>query len=169
MAKGRVRVSYSENFKEMIVKKAMSPESPGLMEIAEENNVHHTTVKRWIDLYGNNSFMTKINKKHLSPEQKLQLLMESFSLSGNELGEFLRTNGLHSSDLAQWKEEFLSGAKRPGPGRPKKDPEVSELKQKEKALTKELKRKDKALAEMAARIVLLKKSHLIWGDEEDDE
>jgi transposase len=55
------------------------------------------------------------------------------------------------------------------PGRPKKDSEVVELKHKEKRLEKELHRKDRALAEMAARIILLKKSRLIWGDAEEDE
>jgi len=43
------------------------------------------------------------------------------------------------------------------------------LKHKEKRLEKELHRKDRALAEMSARIILLKKSRLIWGDAEEDE
>ena len=36
-----------------------------------------------------------------------------------------------------------------------------------RALEKELRRKDKALAEAAALLVLKKKVHEIWGDEED--
>ena len=54
-------------------------------------------------------------------------------------------------------------------GRPKLDPELVELRAKEKELSRDLKRKDKALAEMAARIVLLKKSNLFFGGTEDDE
>jgi hypothetical protein len=38
-----------------------------------------------------------------------------------------------------------------------------------KELEKDLKRKDKALAEMSARVILLKKSHLLFGVNEEDE
>ena len=40
---------------------------------------------------------------------------------------------------------------------------------KEKELQKDLHRKEKALAEMTARIVLLKKTQLLFADEEGDE
>jgi transposase-like protein len=105
--------------------------------------------------------------KEWTPEAKLKAIAETLTLTENELGEYLRANGLHSSDLEQWKQEFYSSQK--GPGRPKLDPELAELRAKEKELAKDLKRKDRALAEMSARIVLLKKSRLIWGDGEDDE
>ena len=87
----------------------------------------------------------------------------------NELGEFLRSNGLHSSDLEQWKQDFYSSQK--SPGRPRIDPELAELRTKEKVLTKDLSRKDRALAEMSARVILLKKSHVMFGisEDEDDE
>ncbi|NOT80856.1 MAG: hypothetical protein HOP07_17865 [Bacteriovoracaceae bacterium] len=46
---------------------------------------------------------------------------------------------------------------------PRKDPELLSY-EKEEELIRELKRKDKALAEFAARVVLLKKSHLfVWS------
>jgi transposase-like protein len=105
--------------------------------------------------------------KEWTPEAKLEAIIKSTTMSENELGEYLRANGLHSSELEQWKQEFYSSQK--GPGRPRIDPELANLKAKEKELTKDLKRKDRALAEMSARIVLLKKSRLIWGDGEDDE
>ncbi len=73
------------------------------------------------------------------------------------LGDYLRKEGLHSAQLGGWKEEAFFGMKI-SPGRPKKYSEVVELKHKEKRLEKELHRKDRALAEMAARIILLKKS-----------
>ena len=45
--------------------------------------------------------------------------------------------------------------------------EVKILKNENKALKKELNRKDKALAETAALLVLQKKVHEIWGNDED--
>jgi transposase len=43
------------------------------------------------------------------------------------------------------------------------------LREENKALKKELYKKDKALAEVSARVILLKKSRLLWGEPEDEE
>ncbi|MDO9181157.1 MAG: hypothetical protein Q7U04_02050 [Bacteriovorax sp.] len=88
-------------------------------------------------------------------------------MSENELGEFLRANGLHTSDIDQWKQDIYSSLK--APGRPRIDPEIVQLRNKEKELSKDLRRKDRALAEMSARVILLKKSRAIFGELEDDE
>jgi CII-binding regulator of phage lambda lysogenization HflD len=88
-------------------------------------------------------------------------------MSANEIGEFLRANGLHSSDLDSFKETCLSSFQTKG--RPKIDPEVTELRKSKKTLERSLKRTESALAEQSARIILLKKSHEIWGEPEDDE
>jgi transposase-like protein len=102
-----------------------------------------------------------------TPEKKLQVIAQTLNMNENELGEFLRANGLHSTDLEEWKQNFYGSQKTVG--RPKLDPELVELRAKEKELSRDLKRKDKALAEMSARIILLKKSNLLFGGTEDDE
>ena len=107
------------------------------------------------------------NQKKWTAEKKLQVIIETISLNENELGEYLRKNGLHSSDLKEWKRDCLSGMK--DVGRPKLDPALVKSKKKEKELQKDLRRKEKALAEMTARIILLKKTQLLFQDEEDDE
>ena len=54
-------------------------------------------------------------------------------------------------------------------GRPKLDPEIVTLRKQKKDLERELRRKDKAMEELSARVILLKKSHEIFGVKEDDE
>ena len=157
--------SYSEDFKKSVVQKVLLPGGPSVMEISKKIGVHHTSVRKWKEMYAMTASM-KTSKKW-TPEKKLKAVAETMSLTENELGEYLRKNGLHSNDIKEWKEEFLSGIK--APGRPKKDPVLAKAQSKNKKLEKELRRKDKALAEMSARVVLLKKSHLLWGDPEDDE
>ena len=105
--------------------------------------------------------------KEWSPEAKLEAISKTAAMSENELGEFLRANGLHSTEIEEWKQDIYS-LQRPV-GRPKLDPELVELRAKEKELSRDLKRKDKALAEMAARIILIKKSQLLFGVNEEDE
>jgi len=163
--------SYSEDFKQMAVKKLLSTNSKGLSEIAKNIGIPTSTLFGWKKKYAKPQFMKKNDDKNKAidwtPEQKLQAIIETSNMGENELGQYLRKYGLHSSTLEEWKWCILSGLK--PVGRPKKDPEVLELRKKEKTLQKELNRKDKALAEMSARIVLLKKSQEIFGEIEDEE
>ena len=102
-----------------------------------------------------------------TPEKKLQAVSETLSLSEESLGAYLREHGLHSSDLETWRSECLKSFR--GPGRPRKDPKLAAIQKEKKSLERDMRRKDKALSEMTARIVLLKKSRLLWGVDEEGE
>ena len=164
------RIKYSEDFKRTMVQKLVMPGAPGITSFAKLHGIHYANLKRWKDKYVNEVVMNTSKKSALNwpPEKKLQALIETSSMDEHQLGEYLRKNGLHSTNLDDWKNEFLSSSKASS-GRPKKDPEVFELRKDKKSLEKNIRRKDKALAEMSARIILLKKSHEIWGTEEDEE
>jgi transposase-like protein len=141
------------------------PGGPSIMEMFVKTGAHHTSIRKWIEAYAKTPGMKK--SKEWTPESKLEAIIKTATMNENQLGEYLRTNGLHSSQIEQWKQDIYSSQK--SAGRPKVDPELVELRSKEKELSKDLKRKDRALAEMSARIVLLKKSRLIWGESEEDE
>jgi transposase-like protein len=98
-----------------------------------------------------------------TPDEKLAMVLEASRLSDEELGEFLRRNGLHEADLTRWRGEALAGLG----NRRQEKPRSSDAKR-IRELEKELRRKDKALAETAALLVLQKKVQAIWGDGDDD-
>jgi len=156
---------YSVEFKQEIIKKVMIPGSPGIIAISENSGVHHSTIRNWLKKCGNKQPMK--SSKDWSPEKKLQAIVETSNLSEDEFGEYLRKHGLHSEDLIQWKNIFFEANR--GPGRPKKDPGLKSIEKEKKELERDLRRKDKALAEMSARVILLKKSRLLWGEPEEDE
>jgi transposase len=156
---------HSSEFKESIVQKIMMPGGPTIMQLSEKTGIHHTSIRNWIKIYANHSSMKK--SKEWSPEEKLEIIIKTALMTENEFGEFLRASGLHSTDIEQWKQDYYS-AQRPV-GRPRLDPELVELRAKEKELSRDIKRKDRALAEMAARIILIKKSQLLFGVSEEDE
>lgn len=161
---------YSKEFKAAAVKKLLLPGGPSLRVLSEELGLSKSTLYDWLQKHGKEGAMNQSNKNspHSWPaEKKLQAIIETSQMNEEQLGEYLRKHGLHSTELEEWKNLFLNGFK--GPGRPKLDPEVQQLREDNKNLSKDLRRKDKALAEMSARVVLLKKSRLIWGDGEDDE
>ena len=164
-----MRKFYSDEFKQKMVSKLLLPGGPSFAALSDETSVHITSLRQWVKDHANGNSMSKKNKTlQFGVEEKFQILMETSSLKENELGEYLRKKGLHSAQLEEWKQGALLAMKTSS--RPYKiDPELSELRNKEKNLQKEIQRKDKALAEMAARVILLKKSRLIWGDAEEDE
>lgn len=161
---------YTEGFKKAAVQKALSSNSMSISGTARHLGIPTTTLFQWKNKYANNDVM-KQNKNRTSSdwtaEEKLEAINKTFSMSENELGEYLRSNGLNSCDLEAFKNDYIANtAPR---GRPKLDPEVVQLRNDNKELKRDLNKKDKALAEMSARVILLKKSRLLWGDPEDEE
>jgi putative transposase len=101
--------------------------------------------------------------KERSAEDKMRLVLEASQLSEDELGAFLRREGLHEAELDQWRDAMMSGLK-PAASKRARSNEARRVRE----LEKELRRKDKALAEAAALLVLQKKVQALWGDEDDD-
>lgn len=78
---------------------------------------------------------------------KLRLVAESWNLTGDKLGQFLRRNGLHSHDLATWKEQMAMGI----------DGEKSLYTEERKAYKTKIQKLEKELQEARAIIELQKK------------
>lgn len=100
----------------------------------------------------------------LSLEDKLQIVLEAGRLDSKDLGTFLRTHGLHESDLAQYQEDVqiaLSEVKEFGGKENRYKKDLNKIENK-------LRRKEKALAEAEALLVLEKKVQAIWGHEDND-
>jgi transposase len=100
-----------------------------------------------------------------SPEEKLQVVIEAATVSEEDLGAFLRRQGLHEAQLKQWRQLVLSGLKQQ-PMRSGKTTTADARRVRE--LERELTRKEKALAEAAALLILKKKAQMIWGDADDN-
>ncbi len=166
------RRTFSEDFKKTVIQKLLVPDSPGPSKIAEEFGIHDSTLYNWKQKYAKSLIMKNSknsNVKDLSAEQMLEAIIKTASMDEQEFGEYLRSNGLHSSDLEGFKAEFINLKKEKKRGRPQLDPELVTLRKEKIQMERNLRRNEKALAEYAARVILLKKSHEIWGTNEDDE
>ncbi len=93
----------------------------------------------------------------------MRIINEAAVLSDEELGAFMRREGLHEVDLKQLREMALVGLERKGIKRGP-TPEQKRIKK----LEQELRRKDRALAEAAALLVLQKKFQALLAEEGDD-
>ena len=174
-----VRRYYSENVKRQVVAKLCSPGGPSAAALSREVGISQPTLSKWVREFGSVGGMKE--KPTCSPDEwtlgeKHQAVFCYYELSGEERGSYLRREGLKSCDIERFEREVseaLSVLPAPslrGRGRPAKDPEVKRLEEQLKQAERELRRKDKALAETAARVVLLKKSHILFGlDDEESE
>ena len=171
-------MTYSGTFKRRMIQKMSRPDAPSARTLAEEEGLCQATLSRWLRNAGNLGGMKKKNH-HSEPEEKttprprrpqdwsllekLRVLVEAEGMPSEELGAYLRGEGLHESQLEQWRQAALEALEAPRPRR-KQTQERKRIKE----LERELRRKEKALAEAAALLVLKKKVQAIWGDEDDD-
>jgi len=157
---------FSQEFKQAIVKKLLSRGKQTVEQFCEENGLALSTVTRWQSECANVSEMNhKKNKSKVSSENILKSISETYSLNEEDLGLYLRKNGLHSAQIAEWRSTFLSSVNKPKIFLNKKDARDSKIKDLEKDLFK----KDKALAEVSALLILQKKVSLLWGKRTEDE
>ena len=160
---------YTQGFKARMIERMAGPEQISATALGKEVGVSQATLSRWLHFEGARRVdpMTHQNrggKRTWSAQEKLRLVHAASELGAEELGAFLRREGLHEAQLQEWAEiamAALSAVPKRKSG--KASPEAKRIKN----LERELHRKEKALAELAALLVLKKKLETIWGDEGD--
>ena len=103
------------------------------------------------------------NNRKWRNEDKMKIVLETYSMNEVELSTYCREKGLHVSDIKEWTKRMEQSF-----DDRVESVELTAQKQRSRQLEKELKRKEKALAEAAALLVLRKKADAIWGDPEED-
>jgi len=153
---------YAENFKKAMVQKLLLPGGPSVLSLSREIGVSEQSLYNWKAKYQNGgSCQSQRSPRQWTNEDKYEALLEVAKLTGEDLGKWLRENGLRSEHIEIWQQEMKKNL-----NQQKKDVEIRALKKKNKELERELRRKEKALAEMSALVVLKKKVDILWGDEE---
>ena len=169
---------YTETFKARMVRRMLGPKAVSAHELAGDVGVSQPTLSRWLRETSSFRAMAKKDPKEAPPpvragvarrpqdwtvDERLRAVAETLALDGEELGVYLRSNGIHREQIEQWRAEARAGLELPSRRR-RPAGETKRIKE----LERELRRKDKALAEAAALLVLRKKVQALWGDEDDD-
>ena len=177
-------MQYSQMYKRKMIQKMTGPDAISATALSKQVDVSQTTLSKWLKNAGlepafgfpsnisNNKDQTSQIMSPKRPEdwtceEKLAAVLQAAALSDEQLGAFLRSNGLHETHLQQWRLQMLNGLEKK-PADVKKTKRSRADTKKIRALEKELRRKDKALAETAALLVLKKKAQQIWGDGDND-
>lgn len=166
--------TYSKEFREEITKKALTYPTSELKDLAKGIGIPYSTLYYWVastkkmkpNDEKNAPKSMPVRPQNWSVEAKLQAIIETASMTEEEISAYCRQKGLYVHHIQEWKQRCIEGMKPSSVN--KKSEEVQQLKSENLQLKKELHRKDKALAETSALLVLKKKANLIWGDTEDD-
>lgn len=172
-----MRARYTQSYKQQSVEKALSrADGTTLAEITDSLGIGQSTLNRWIAKSRNqqtgsisehdNGSISGVNKEKRpqdwSPEARFEMVIACSTLEEAAMHQLCRERGLYAHHVRQWKADFISGVTVDA-GR-----DAKRLKGDVRELKKELNRKDRALAETAALLVLQKKMHAIWGNDEDN-
>lgn len=158
-------MAYSAAFKAKIVQKLLLPNGPTQGAVSRETGIPQTTLSRWLQRARTIAPMPAKHpskRRKWTADEKLRVVLEASRLPDDELGAFLRREGLHETQLREWRDAAKAGLASLSGDR--QSPELQRVRQ----LEYELRRKEKALAETAALLVLRKKAQALWGDEDDD-
>ena len=173
---------YTEGFRARMVERMTGPGAISANALSREVGIHQPTLSRWLREAGTVASVSKKKSKSrpkpksaspaASPpkqwtaEEKFRVVLAAASVSEQDLGEFLRREGLHEEDLERFREEVRSAAI--AGLTPAKKAARGDEQKRIKDLERELKRKEAALAEAAALLVLRKKAGALWGGEGED-
>lgn len=162
-------MSYTEGFKKEMVRKLLLQNNKGIVALSKQTGIPKTTISDWRKKY-NCDIIKEIkenNNTELTPEDwpfeyKYDIVIESSQITDEDLGLWLRENGVKTEHIEKWKEDFRIMAKQKD-----NNDELKKANARIKELEKELKIKEKALAEASTLLILKKKYSLIWEDEEE--
>jgi transposase-like protein len=163
-------MAYTNGFKSRMIERMAGPERISATALAQEVGVSQVTLSRWLRQAADRRVGPMHDKTHgdgrsRTAKEKLRIVLEASRLGDEELGAFLRREGVHEAQLKEWV-EAATAALSPAPRR--KSKQASRETRRIRELEKDLRRKEKALAEVTALLALQKKLDAIWGAGDDD-
>ena len=150
---------FSLTFKQKMIERLTGRDRISARQLARETGISQETLSRWLRDARSLPLVARQKRttKEWSIDEKVRVLAEAKSRSGDELTSFLKEESLSLADLERWRLALDEDAKA-----------SVAVKKRIRKLERELARKEKALAEAAALLVLKKKVEHLWEDEADD-
>jgi transposase-like protein len=160
--------TYTAGFKGRMVQRMAGREAISATALAREVGVSQNTLSRWLreasETAPTVASMKKKRSHRRTAEEKLEVVLKAAALTDDELGAFLRREGLHEAQLEEWRRtamEAATGALKAPHG---KRSEQTLERRKIRELERELRRKNDALAEAGALLLLKKRFEEMLGD-----
>jgi transposase len=149
---------FSLAYKQKMLARMSGRDAISARQLAMETGLRQQTLSRWLQEASSLSVMPpKRLSRDWAIDDKIRILAAARALTGSELSDLLRREGVLPAEYDQWR-LALSDEGRAAVATTKRI----------RALERELARKEKALAEAAALLVLKKKLLALEEDEDAD-
>lgn len=160
---------YSEEIKREVLDRVTGPNKESIKKVAMEKDITRATIYNWMKKAEfSPTGGGKSTEKKFSSNEKFHMVLETSSLSEDELGEYCRRKGIYTQDIKRWIDQCVKAIDRNREDSDKLRAELRDEKTKKRLAQKELRIKEKALVEAAALLVLRKNVRAIWGDQEEE-
>ena len=107
---------YPDGFKARMVRRMAGAEGISANLLAQEVGITQPTLSRWLrearrveGMNGKKKSGQRSKSKTWSAEEKLKVLGEAARLTDEELGKFLRSEGVHEATVREWQEAAAAG------------------------------------------------------------
>jgi transposase len=159
-----------------MIERMLGPNPISPLQLSLEVGIGNSTLCTWKNealngIVGARTLRPGMQKKKpqdWTAQEKVRVVLAAAALGDEELGAFLRKEGLHEEQLEQFKQEMVEGLEQAHKQKRSHKQQASEDGRRIRQLEREIERKDRALSEAAALLLLKKKVQQIWGDEDDD-
>lgn len=158
---------FSSEVKQAAVQRYLTSDLT-LTAVGEQFGVGRYNLRAWVKQAEQHEEMARkrdgkpeaLSTDERSAEEKLRLIVAAASLSEDQLGEFLRREGLRDGDLERYRAEALGGLD----GKVHSAQDRKQIQELERANAKQAKR----LREAEVLLELQKKVQELWGAKDDD-
>lgn len=163
---------YSEERKAAILKKLLPPQNRTVVSVATEEGISDATLYNWLKQCRKQGKPVPGRSKtgdEWSGEAKLAVIIETSSLSEEELSAYCREKGLYVEQVKRWKDACILSTGQETDQRKETQKQQKQSQKRIKKLEAEVRRKDKVLAETTSLLVLSKKLEALYGSDQDNE
>lgn len=163
-------IRYPKEFKEQVLKRLLPPNAESVKRVAEETGVSHQTLRNWMQEAHIHDLVQSLPPEppsSLSTSEKFRIVVETLSMSEDELSEYARKAGLYVTQIKEWRDICVNANATEDAQKRSMQKELKAVQKENSELRKDLRQKEKALAETAALLVLRKKAEAIWGESGD--
>lgn len=161
---------YSPEFKAKVLKQLLPPDNLSIKVLSEKESVSRGTLYNWRQQQLSKGIAMPSNTpsapESWTAEQKLAVVVETYSMNTEELNAYCRSKGLYSDQVSSWRKACIAGYSITSDTKKLETEKLKRSNKKIKSLEKELHRKEKALAESAALLTLGKKYDALWEEKE---
>ena len=162
---------YSQERKASVLKKLMPPHNLSIPQVSEQEGISAATLYNWrtnLRIKGHAVPGPVKDSDSWSAQAKFAAVVETLSMTEEQLSAYCRSKGLYPEQLQSWKQACIDGTEEDNQTRQQARSKAQSDRKEIQSLEKQLRRKDKALGEAAALLLLQKKVQGLWEDSEDD-